>query len=78
MKNAREHKHDEDIDTMRSEYDFSKAVRGVTAARYAQGANIVVVDPEVLDVFPDGASVDAALRALAPVLRHRDERKRSA
>ena len=44
MKNAREHKHDEDIDTMRSEYDFSKAVRGVTAARYAQGANIVVVD----------------------------------
>ena len=43
MKNAREHKHDEDIDTMRSEYDFSKAVRGVSAARYAQGANIVVV-----------------------------------
>ncbi|HEV2689843.1 MAG TPA: hypothetical protein VGV35_14885 [Bryobacteraceae bacterium] len=58
-------------DTMRPEYDFSAAVRGVTAARYAQGTNIVAVDPEVLDVFPDGATVNAALRALAPVLRSR-------
>ena len=31
-------------DTMRPEYDFSRAVRGVTAARYAQGANIDVID----------------------------------
>jgi hypothetical protein len=56
-------------DTMRPEYDFSAAVRGVTAARYAQGANIAVIDPEVLDVFPDGVTVNQALRALAPVLR---------
>ena len=56
-------------DTMRPEYDFSAAVRGVTAARYAQGANIAVIDPEVLDVFPDGTTVNRALRALAPVLR---------
>lgn len=56
-------------DTMRPEYDFSAAVRGVTAARYAQGANIAVIDPEVLDVFPDAATVNQTLRALAPVLR---------
>ncbi len=56
---------------MRPEYDFSRAVRGVTAARYAQGANIVVIDPEVLDVFPDGGAVNEALRALVPVLRQR-------
>jgi hypothetical protein len=56
-------------DTMRPEYDFSAAVRGVTAERYAQGANIAVIDPEVLDVFPDGVTVNQALRALAPVLR---------
>jgi len=62
---------------MRPEYDFSAAVRGATAARYAQGANIVVVDPEVLDVFPDGATVNEALRALAPVLRHRRTAQRS-
>jgi hypothetical protein len=60
-----------DRDTMRPEYDFSKAVRGVTAPRYAQGANIVVIDPEVLDVFPDSATVNEALRVLAPFLRHR-------
>ena len=58
-----------DRDTMRSEYDFSRAVRGATAARYAQGANIAVIDPEVLDVFPDGPTVNQTLRALAPVLR---------
>ena len=56
---------------MRPEYDFSGALRGVTAARYAKGANVVVVDPELLDVFPDGAAVNEALRALAPVLRRR-------
>jgi hypothetical protein len=58
-----------DRDTLRPEYDFSSAVRGVTAARYAEGSNIVVVDPAVLDVFSDGASVNEALRALAPVIR---------
>ena len=58
-----------DEDTMRPEYDFSHGKRGVTARRYAQGANVVVISPDVLDVFPDGASVNEALRALAPVLR---------
>ena len=60
-----------DRDTMRKEYDSSGAVRGVTAARYTQGANVVVIDPEVLDVFPDASSVNDTLRALAPVLRQR-------
>ncbi len=63
-----------DRDTMRREYDFSGAVRGATVARYAQGANVAVIDPEVLDVFPDSAAVNEALRALAPVLRQRRRR----
>jgi hypothetical protein len=70
-----------DRDTMRREYDFSHAVRGATAARYAQGANVVVIDPQILDVFPNGASVNEALRALAPVLRQKRRataRRRSA
>ena len=58
-----------DRDTLRHEYDFSRAVRGVTAARYTEGANVVAIDPEVLDVFPDGPSVNEALKALAPVIR---------
>ena len=63
------HNRRSDRDTMRPEYDFSAAVRGATAARYAQGANIAVIDPDVLDVFPDSATVNRTLRALAPVLR---------
>ena len=63
-------------DTLRPEYDFSRAVRGVTAVRYAEGANVVVIDPEVLDVFPDGPAVNEALKALAPVIRGRRRGKR--
>jgi hypothetical protein len=66
-----------DRDTMRSEYDFSGGVRGVTAARYAQGTNIVVIDPRVLDVFPNAEAVNSALRALAPVLRRQTSSKDS-
>ena len=62
---------------MRRDYDFSKGVRGATAARYAEGANVVVIDPSVLDVFPDADSVNETLRALAPVLRNK-RRRRSA
>ena len=47
-------------DTMRPEYDFSAAVRGVTAARYAQGANIAVPEPDVLEHRPGTRTVVAA------------------
>ena len=62
-----------DRDTMRPEYDFSKGVRGVTAARYREGTDIIVLDPELMDVFPDSDAVNEALRALAPVLRRRKQ-----
>jgi hypothetical protein len=68
-KNRKRQGRTSDRDTMRPEYDFSGAGRGVTAARYVQGANVVVIDPDILDVFPNGASVNEELRALAPVLR---------
>ena len=78
MKKARASKERfEDRDTLRPEYDFTGAVRGVTAARYAQGTNIVAVDPEVRDVFPNGGAVNDALRALAPLLREQRGRGRT-
>ncbi len=58
-----------DKDTMRPEYDFSNAVRGTTAFRYDRGANVIIIDPDVLDVFPDGTTVNETLRALAPLIR---------
>jgi hypothetical protein len=64
---ARRAKRDED--TMRPEYDFSKAVRGVTAVRYAHGTNVVVLDPDVARLFPNATAVNDALRALGAIVR---------
>jgi hypothetical protein len=74
-RSARGRGRDADRDTMRAEYAFSKGERGVTAARYVQGTNVIVIDPDVLDVFPDGASVNETLRALARVIRQRQGRR---
>ena len=66
---------------MRPEYDFSKAVRGVTAARYAEGSNVVVLDPDVVEIFPNARAVNEALRTLARLTRRaspRSPRKRTA
>jgi hypothetical protein len=52
-------------DEMRAEYDFSGGVRGKYARRYAEGTNVVVLDPDVAAAFPDAASVNRALRKVA-------------
>ncbi len=62
-------KHEVDEDTMRAEYDFSKAVRGVTAKRYALGTNVVVLDPDVVRLFPNATAANEALRALGGIIR---------
>jgi len=54
---------------MREEYDFSKGVRGKYAERFSQGSNVVVLDPDVADAFPDSKSVNKALRALTEIAR---------
>jgi hypothetical protein len=46
------------------EYDFSRGRRGRYARRYARGANIVVLDPDVAECFSDSRSVNQALRSL--------------
>jgi hypothetical protein len=68
---------DERDPEMLDEYDFSKGVRGKHAARYAQGSNVVVLDPDVAKVFPDSESVNKALRALAEIINSRSERMRA-
>ena len=57
-----------EVREMRAEYDFSGGVRGKHAARYAQGTNVVVLDPDVAKAFPDSAAVNEALRALLPII----------
>ncbi len=54
---------------MLEEYDFSRGVRGKYTKRYAEGTNVVVVDPDVAELFPDRDSVNDALRHMAAVIR---------
>ena len=63
-------------DELRPEYpaDLIKSgVRGKYAKRYREeGTNLVLIDPELRELFPDSASVNKALRDYAA------QRKRSA
>ncbi len=54
---------------MLEEYDFSKGVRGKYAKRYAEGSNVIVLEPDVAKFFPDHDSVNDALRHLAAVIK---------
>ena len=57
-------KDDEDLE-MRPHYDFSKGVRGKYAARYQEGTNVVLLDPDVAEIFKTSEAVNEALRELA-------------
>ena len=54
-------------DKMRPEYDFSSGVRGKHHEAYRTGTNVVLLEPDVAQVFKDSAAVNSALRALAQV-----------
>lgn len=62
MKNPSKAPDKESGGDMQDEYDFSKGVRGKYAARYAEGTNMVLLDPEIAQNFPNSASVNDALR----------------
>ena len=58
---------------MREEYDFSNAVRGKYAGRFAEGSNVIILDPDVAEVFSDPAAVNDALRLLAKSARESEK-----
>ena len=53
---------------MKAEYDFSQGVRGKYAKAYHQGSNVVVLNPDVAERFPNAESVNQALRSLASLI----------
>ena len=59
---------------MRPEYDFSHGVRGKYAKKFAEGSNIVVLDPDVSKLFPDSKTVNDALRVLAKVAKQKEKK----
>ena len=55
------------------EYDFSGGVRGKYAQSYREGSNVVVIEPDVAEFFPDHDSVNEALRNLVAVIRRQEK-----
>jgi hypothetical protein len=63
---------DTNRDELRPEYDFdySKGIRGKYYKRLLEeGANVVVLDPDVAKAFGDSAAVNEALRSLLDFTR---------
>lgn len=59
-------------DEMRAEYkrsDFPELVRGKYLAQVKTKSNVVVVDPELTEMFPNGEAVNAALRSLLEIVK---------
>ncbi len=65
MSQARSNQHDPD---MLDEYDFSEGVRGKYARRYYADKNLIRLDDDVVEMFPDAKSVNEALRALGKII----------
>jgi hypothetical protein len=62
-------------DDLRPEYDLAKlgkGVRGKYFERYRDGSNVVAIDPDLTDAFPNSKAVNDALREL--LSRRRQER----
>jgi len=62
-------------DNMRAHYDFIGGVRGKYARRYAEGTNVVVLDPDVAREFPNREVVNDTLRAVAQIVHIKQRRR---
>jgi hypothetical protein len=68
-------------DELRREYDLASlkgVVRGKYYRRAMAGTNLVLLEPDVAQVFPDSASVNRALRLLRDVATKSSNRMRKA
>ncbi|MCA1600411.1 MAG: hypothetical protein LC776_01780 [Acidobacteria bacterium] len=66
-------------DDLRPEYDLSKLKlvgRGIYAKRFRSGTNLVLLDRDVREAFPDDQSVNEALRVIAKAAKQQASRVR--
>jgi hypothetical protein len=57
-------------DDLRPEYDLSQlkgGVRGKYASKYREGTNLILLAPDVAEIFKDNESVNEALRLLIKI-----------
>lgn len=70
---------DEMDDELRPEYDLKallkSGVRGKYAERYQSGTNLVLLDPDVAEAFPNEQAVNEALRLVVQLTRIPSARK---
>ncbi len=59
---------------MLDEYDFSNGVRGKYSNLIARKSNVVVLEPDVAEIFEDSESVNEALRALLPIIQKQTQK----
>jgi hypothetical protein len=55
-------------DELRKEYDLSELKSGIRGKYFREasaGTNLVLIEPDLATVFPDGEAVNRALRVLA-------------
>lgn len=60
-------------DELRPEYNFAQmegGVRGKYVERYRTGTNLVLLDPDVAQAFPNDQAVNDALRLLIQIAQH--------
>ena len=62
---------------MLPEYDFTGAVRGKYYERYRDGTNVILLDPDVAEVFRDATAVNDALRLLVSVAEAKATKQRA-
>ncbi len=70
-------KKDDASDEMRPEYDLRKLKfvgRGIYAERFRSGTNLVLLDRDVREAFPDDESVNEALRVIVKVAKQQASR----
>jgi hypothetical protein len=59
---------------MLDEYDFTGGVRGKYVERLTKRKNVIVLEPDVAEVFTDSESVNQALRGLLPIIKKQAEK----
>jgi hypothetical protein len=62
-------------DDLRAEYDFSAGVRGRHHEAYRKGTNVILLDPDVAEVFKDSEAVNTALRLLLNLAREQADKR---
>jgi len=68
-------KEKEESEEMLEKCDFSQGEKGRYFTRYREGSSVVVLDPDVAEIFRGQHLVNESLRALASIIKLREKEK---